>query len=167
MSESSRGVIARVRFNHPPSGRGQEPNRVEHLQLGITWRVTEILDRWERPGRAEDMLGKPDLIKWWLLKVSGPLPGRPAELGEFVMEVSAYGSPPGWWITVEHLQAAAGRGTPDRLDVIAGASHLGKCLLTWPGDAHWCASLTYVEHSCPARIRPIRGLARVVFFSGV
>ena len=27
--------------------------------------------------------------------------GRPAERDEFVMEVSAYGSPPGWWITVE------------------------------------------------------------------
>jgi hypothetical protein len=33
------------------------------------------------------------------LKVSGPLPGRPAERGEFVMEVSAYGKPSGWWIT--------------------------------------------------------------------
>ena len=46
------------------------------------------------------MLGKPDLIKWWLLKVSGPLPGRPAELGEFIMEVSLHGDRPGWWITV-------------------------------------------------------------------
>jgi len=25
--------------------------------------------------------------------------GLPAELGEFVMQVSAYGKPPGWWIT--------------------------------------------------------------------
>lgn len=115
MSESSRGVIARVRFNHPPSGRGQEPNRVEHLQLGITWRVTEILDRWERPGRAEDMLGKPDLIKWWLLKVSGPLPGRPGELGESVMQVSFYADPPVWWITVDlYRDLSGGAGTPDR-----------------------------------------------------
>jgi hypothetical protein len=35
------------------------------------------------------------------LKVTGPLPGPPAEVGEFVMEVSFYGNPPGWWITVE------------------------------------------------------------------
>jgi hypothetical protein len=28
------------------------------------------------------------------------MPGRPAERGEFVMEVSFYGDPPGWWITV-------------------------------------------------------------------
>ena len=95
MSEPSRGVIARVRFNHPSSGRGLEPNRVKHLQLGITWRVTETLDYWERPGSPEQTLGKPDMIKWWLLKVSGPLPGRPAELGEFVMQISFYGDPPG------------------------------------------------------------------------
>ena len=92
---------ARVTFDHPPSGRGLEPRRVEHLQFGITWDVTGILDRWAHPGRAEDTIGKPALIKWWLLKVSGPLPGRPAEPGGFVMEVSGYGDPPGWWITVE------------------------------------------------------------------
>jgi len=73
VSEPSRGVIARVSFNHPPSGRGLEPKRVEHLQFGITWDVTEILDRWAHPGRAEDTTGKATLIKWWLLKVSGPL----------------------------------------------------------------------------------------------
>jgi hypothetical protein len=57
--------------------------------LGLTWYVTEILDRWEHPGNPWQTLGKPDLIKWWLLKVSGPLPDRPAERGEFVMDVSA------------------------------------------------------------------------------
>jgi hypothetical protein len=71
------------------------------LQLVITWDVIAILDRWAHPGRPEDTLGKAILIKWWLLRVCGPLPGRPAERGEFVMEVSFYGSPPGWWITVE------------------------------------------------------------------
>jgi hypothetical protein len=58
--------------------------------------VTGILYRWAHPGRAEDTTGKATLIKWRLLKVSGPLPGRPAERGEFVMQVSFYGSPPGW-----------------------------------------------------------------------
>jgi hypothetical protein len=102
VSEPSRGVIARVRFDRAPPARGSglEPVQVEHLQFGITWDVTGILDRWAHPGRAEETLGKATLIKWWLLKVSGPLPGRPAELGEFIMEVSAYGAPPGWWITV-------------------------------------------------------------------
>jgi hypothetical protein len=32
--------------------------------------------------------------------VSGPLPGRPAEHGEFVMEASSYGDRSLWWITV-------------------------------------------------------------------
>ena len=68
ISESSRGVIARVRFNHPPSGRGLEPRRVEHLQLGLTWRVTEILDRWDRPGRPEKMQ------RWTQLSTNGSSP---------------------------------------------------------------------------------------------
>ena len=101
VSEPRCGVLARVTFDHPPSGRGLEPRRVEHLQFGSTWDVTEILDRRAHPGRAEDTAGKAALIRWWLLKVSGPLPGRPAELGEFTMEVSAYGAPPGWWIRAE------------------------------------------------------------------
>ena len=63
--------------------------------------MTEILYRWEHPGSPEQTLGKPDLINWWQMKVSGPRPGRPSEPGEFVMEVSAYGAPPGWWIRVE------------------------------------------------------------------
>jgi hypothetical protein len=63
--------------------------------------VTEILDSWQHPRRPEETLDVADLTKWWLLKVSGPLPGRPAERGEFVMEVSTYGHPPGWWIIVD------------------------------------------------------------------
>jgi hypothetical protein len=68
--------------------------------------VTEILDRWAHPGRAEDTLGKAILVQWWLLRVCGPLPGRPAERDEFIMEVTKYGDPPGWWIT-----APTGPGT--------------------------------------------------------
>ena len=98
MSDHRLGVPARVSFGHAPPARGLEPRQVEYLQFGITWDVTGILDRWAHPGRAEDTLGKAALIRWWLLKVSGPLPGRPAERGEFIMEVSGYGAPPGWWI---------------------------------------------------------------------
>jgi hypothetical protein len=63
--------------------------------------VTAILDRWAHSGRAEDTLGEAILIKWWLLRVCGPLPGRPAERGQFIMEVSFYGALPAWWITLE------------------------------------------------------------------
>jgi hypothetical protein len=102
VSEPRLGIPAPITFAYPPDrGRDLEPTRVEHLQFGITWDVTAILDRWAHPGRAEDTLGKPVLIKWWQLKVCGPLPGRPAEHGEFTMEVSFHGDPPGWWITVE------------------------------------------------------------------
>ena len=62
--------------------------------------MTGLLDRWQHPGRAEDTLGKATLT-WWLLKVSGPLPGRPAERGEFVMEISHCGDRRCWWITVD------------------------------------------------------------------
>jgi hypothetical protein len=66
----------------------------------ITWDVTEILDRWAHPGCAEETLEKATLIKWWPLKVSGPRPGYSAEFGEFLVQVSFYGGPPGWRITV-------------------------------------------------------------------
>jgi hypothetical protein len=69
-------VPARVTFDYAPPARGLEPKRVEHLQSGITWDVTGILDRWAHPGRAEDTLGKAILIKWWLLRVCGRLPRR-------------------------------------------------------------------------------------------
>ena len=62
--------------------------------------MTKILDRWEHPGSPEQTPGKPGLVKWWLMKVSGPLPGRPAGRGEFVMQASFHGDPPGWWITI-------------------------------------------------------------------
>jgi hypothetical protein len=73
MIERRLGIPGRLAFNHP-YGRCLEPTQVEHLQFGITWDVTEILDRWAHPGRAEDTTGKAVLIKWRLLKVSGPLP---------------------------------------------------------------------------------------------
>jgi hypothetical protein len=79
VSGSRLGIPARVSFDHAPPGRGLEPRRVEHLQFGITWDVTGILDRWAHPGRAEDTLGKATLIKWWLLKSPGRCPAaRPS-----------------------------------------------------------------------------------------
>src|SRR5947207_14654324 len=96
--------------------------------VGITWDVTEILDRWAHPGRAEDTLGKPVLIKWWLLNVSGPLPGRQAERGEFLMEVAAYGHTTLWWITLDLLTGVAGAA---RLAVMRGPPPLDQ-----PGRKH-------------------------------
>ncbi len=64
MSDHRPGVPAWVTFDYTqPASRGLEPRRVEHLQFGITWDVTGILDRWQHPGLAEETLGKPTLIK--------------------------------------------------------------------------------------------------------
>jgi hypothetical protein len=82
---------------HRPSGPRAQAGRAPPVRHHVG--RDEILDHWAHPGRAEETLGKQILIKWWLLRVSGPLPGRPADRGEFVMQVSFYGDPPGWWIT--------------------------------------------------------------------
>src|SRR5437764_14357003 len=78
VSESRRGIPAFVRFGCEPyaHGRDLEPERVEHAQLGITWQVTAILDRWQHPGHAEEPLGQSALTNWWLLKVAGRPPSR-------------------------------------------------------------------------------------------
>jgi hypothetical protein len=102
VSEDASGVRALVTFGHAPlaQGWGLEPQRVQHAGLGLSWLVTEVLDSWEAEDYVE-MRGQPDVTRWWRLKVYGPLPGKPTGTGEFVMEVSAYGDRPGWWIAVE------------------------------------------------------------------
>lgn len=69
--------------------------------------MTGILDYWQHPGRAEQTLGQATLTKWWLLEVYGPLPGRLAESGRFMMEISAYGNRRLWWITVHSREPTA------------------------------------------------------------
>ena len=112
VSERRLGILGRITFDDVPPARGLEPKRVEHLQFGITWDVTGILDRWAHPGRAEDTAGKAALIKWWLLKVSGPLPDRPGERGEFVMEVSFHGDRPAGGSPSARRLSAPPRRTP-------------------------------------------------------
>jgi hypothetical protein len=101
VSEPNLGVPGWVTFNRASliHSWGLKPELVEHSTLGITWLVTEILDSWQHPGQPRDLWGQATAIRWWRLKVSGPLPGRPAERGEFIMEITKYGDPPGWWIT--------------------------------------------------------------------
>lgn len=76
----------------------------EHATLPLAWLVTEALD-----GSAP---GRPQETRWAgchqavAAEGSGPLPGRPAERGEFVMKVQAHGHRPGWWITTTTWPAA-------------------------------------------------------------
>jgi hypothetical protein len=44
----------------------------------------------------------------------------------------------------------------------ASAADLGTRLLTWRGDAHWCALLTCIMQCCPARIGQAARLLRVL-----
>jgi hypothetical protein len=37
-------------------------------------------------------------LKRYNVRVTGPLPGRPSEAGEFGMIARRYGDRPGWWI---------------------------------------------------------------------
>jgi DNA (cytosine-5)-methyltransferase 1 len=84
----------------------------------------------------------------------GDLP--PVAAGE---EVTQYVGPP-----VGPYQQAMRAGLNGELsnhrsvDSAASTDDLGICLPTWPSDTHWRASLTYVAHPCPARIRPGRCL---------
>jgi hypothetical protein len=47
------------------------------------------------------LLKKPVVEKWYRLRVFGPLPGQPDQLGEFVMIANAYGNRDRWWIRPE------------------------------------------------------------------
>jgi hypothetical protein len=108
VSEARLGIPAHITSAYPRDrGQDLEPRQVEHLQFGITWDVTAILDHWAHPGRAEDTIGKAILIQWWLLRVRGPLPGRPGERCEFVVEVTGYGDRSLWWITTDGRPAGA------------------------------------------------------------
>ena len=54
--------------------------------------------------RYHDAVGTPAETKRFRVRVSGPLPGRPSEEGEFVMTVRRYGDRPGWWINPDQVR---------------------------------------------------------------
>jgi hypothetical protein len=86
-------------------GGGRVPVRVIHATRGLAWRVEEVLDGWKHPGGPQACAGEPEVTAWYLLRVWGPLPGRPAERGRFVIQVQGYGDRPGWWLTLASLPA--------------------------------------------------------------
>src|SRR5215475_3584085 len=74
------------------------PVAIRHARLGLTWRVTRVLEDWTTP-RYYDAVGTAAETRRFRVRVSGPLPGSPSEEGEFVMTVRRYGDRPGWWIS--------------------------------------------------------------------
>jgi len=74
------------------------PVAIRHARLGLTWRVTRVLEDWTTP-RYYDAVGTSAETRRFRVRVSGPLPGSPSEQGEFIMMVRRYGDRAGWWIS--------------------------------------------------------------------
>lgn len=79
-------------------GADWRPVRVHHVALGLDWTVTEVLEDWRIPGWPAGTSGKPGAVWRFRLRVTGPLPGRPAENGQFVLVATMYGTRAHWWI---------------------------------------------------------------------
>jgi hypothetical protein len=81
------------------------PVTIRHARLGLAWEVRQMLEDWTTP-RYHDTVGTPGETKRSTVRVTGPLPGRPSETGEFVMTVRRYGDRPGWWISPQEAYPA-------------------------------------------------------------
>ena len=81
----------------------------------LSWLVWEVLGKWAMPYPERPGPGSHAEVDRFRLRVGGPLPGRPAEYGNFVMIVRRYADdPPGaWWISAGP-RAAAGMSVPAR-----------------------------------------------------
>ncbi len=73
------------------------PVAIRHTVLGLSWSVLAVLEDWATPGFYEDR-GTSLETRRFRVRVTGPLPGRPSEAGEFGMIVRRFGDREGWWI---------------------------------------------------------------------
>jgi hypothetical protein len=76
-----------------------QPERIKHATLGLTWRVLQVIETWDRPEDSPAGEGRPVLLRREVVLVDGPRPGRPGESGRFILEVCSYGHVPGEWVT--------------------------------------------------------------------
>jgi hypothetical protein len=76
------------------------PVAIRHAELGLSWSVLAILEDWTTSAFYEDR-GTPLETRRFRVRVTGPLPGRPSEAGEFGMIVRRFGDREGWWICPE------------------------------------------------------------------
>ncbi len=76
------------------------PCAIRHAGLGLSWTVLAVLEDWTTP-RYHDGVGTPAPTKRFRVRVTGPLPGRPSQDGEFTMIIRRYGDRPGWWASPE------------------------------------------------------------------
>lgn len=68
--------------------------------LNLKWDVLRVLEDWTTPVHWS-ALGMPGDTRRFRVLVSGPLPARPAETGEFVMVVLGTGDRSGWRVAPE------------------------------------------------------------------
>jgi hypothetical protein len=78
-------------------GSGMVPISIRHALLPLEWKVLTVLENWTTPTYWA-VLGTPRETRRFRARVSGPLPGRPMQTGEFVMTIRRYAGRPGWWI---------------------------------------------------------------------
>jgi hypothetical protein len=83
----------RATLEHGPDFAPARVRRGRHV-----WLVRETVEHWAHPASAPETLGQPELTERWVLRVWGPLPGKPSARGEFVMRAGRFGNRPGWWI---------------------------------------------------------------------
>jgi hypothetical protein len=77
------------------------PVSIHHATLpGLAWTVVRVVEDWTTPAYYE-VNGTPGETRRFRVRVSGPLPGRPSEDGEFVLVIRRYGDRDGWWIAPE------------------------------------------------------------------
>lgn len=82
------------------------PLTIRHAELELSWSVIDVLEVWTTPDFEQDA-GSVMELKRYRVRVTGPLPGRPSEVGEFGMLVRRYGDRSGWWICPEPGDPAA------------------------------------------------------------
>jgi hypothetical protein len=76
------------------------PVAIRHAELGLSGAALAVVEVWTMPAYHDD-IGTPMEMTRYRVRVTGPLPCRPSEAGEFGMIVRRYGDRPGWWISPE------------------------------------------------------------------
>lgn len=96
------------------------PLSIRHASLELPWSVLAVLEDWTAP-RYSEVAGSPLETKRFLVRVRGPLPGKPSEDGEFLMILRRYGDRDGWWISPEAKASATLRQEAAAVPVAANA----------------------------------------------
>jgi hypothetical protein len=78
-------------------GPHMTPEIIWHATLSLKWEVVRLIEDWTT-SEYWAVLGTSGETRRFRVRVSGPLPGRPSETGEFEMVVRRVGDRPGWWI---------------------------------------------------------------------